>query len=129
MLFFQAEDGIRDIGVTGVQTCALPISLTRFLSRASDAVTVDSQTTLGDLRELASSLGNLSGSAVQRAELPATARNYVPADAETPYVLIDAAGTGSLFESVIRDTRVPTEVLTVQAEEEAAAAAALQAAG
>src|SRR3712207_5550418 len=27
--FFQAEDGIRDIGVTGVQTCALPI-----LSRA-----------------------------------------------------------------------------------------------
>src|SRR3712207_8979931 len=26
--FFQAEDGIRDIGVTGVQTCALPISTT-----------------------------------------------------------------------------------------------------
>src|SRR3712207_7956327 len=25
-VFFQAEDGIRDIGVTGVQTCALPIS-------------------------------------------------------------------------------------------------------
>src|SRR3712207_8600803 len=23
--FFKAEDGIRDIGVTGVQTCALPI--------------------------------------------------------------------------------------------------------
>src|SRR2546422_5102809 len=27
--FFQAEDGIRDVAVTGVQTCALPIS--RFL--------------------------------------------------------------------------------------------------
>src|SRR5947209_10918624 len=27
--FFQAEDGIRDIGVTGVQTCALPISALR----------------------------------------------------------------------------------------------------
>src|SRR3712207_2382022 len=25
-VFFQAEDGIRDIGVTGVQTCTLPIS-------------------------------------------------------------------------------------------------------
>src|SRR5947209_4976594 len=25
--FFEAEDGIRDIGVTGVQTCALPIWL------------------------------------------------------------------------------------------------------
>src|SRR3712207_4692204 len=27
VFFFQAEDGIRDIGVTGVQTCALPIFL------------------------------------------------------------------------------------------------------
>ena len=25
--FFQAEDGIRDLIVTGVQTCALPISI------------------------------------------------------------------------------------------------------
>src|SRR5688572_33464912 len=36
LFFFQAEDGIRDLTVTGVQTCALPISfsqldsLTRF---------------------------------------------------------------------------------------------------
>src|SRR5947209_9564914 len=28
IFFFQAEDGIRDIGVTGVQTCALPICKT-----------------------------------------------------------------------------------------------------
>src|SRR2546429_2026550 len=27
LFFFQAEDGIRDVAVTGVQTCALPISL------------------------------------------------------------------------------------------------------
>src|SRR3712207_7286607 len=34
--FFQAEDGIRDIGVTGVQTCALPILMTcRFLRSPS----------------------------------------------------------------------------------------------
>src|SRR2546430_3660229 len=26
VVFFQAEDGIRDLTVTGVQTCALPIS-------------------------------------------------------------------------------------------------------
>src|SRR5688572_31758916 len=31
--FFQAEDGIRDLTVTGVQTCALPISIK--LSRES----------------------------------------------------------------------------------------------
>src|SRR2546430_5714272 len=29
--FFQAEDGIRDLTVTGVQTCALPISTSSFL--------------------------------------------------------------------------------------------------
>src|SRR2546429_5030925 len=28
--FFQAEDGIRDVAVTGVQTCALPISPERY---------------------------------------------------------------------------------------------------
>src|SRR2546422_7698274 len=27
LFFFQAEDGIRDVAVTGVQTCALPISM------------------------------------------------------------------------------------------------------
>ena len=32
IFFFQAEDGIRDIGVTGVQTCALPISRHELLS-------------------------------------------------------------------------------------------------
>src|SRR6266516_7657532 len=35
--FFQAEDGIRDRTVTGVQTCALPISL-RGVSKAFGAV-------------------------------------------------------------------------------------------
>src|SRR5690606_16884809 len=31
--FFQAEDGIRGFHVTGVQTCALPISRQEYLSR------------------------------------------------------------------------------------------------
>src|SRR5699024_10298683 len=33
--FFQAEDGIRDRNVTGVQTCALPISIRRVDKRAT----------------------------------------------------------------------------------------------
>src|SRR5687768_18225385 len=33
--FFQAEDGIRDVAVTGVQTCALPILATSRVSAAS----------------------------------------------------------------------------------------------
>src|SRR5437762_9863642 len=39
--FFQAEDGIRDTSVTGVQTCALPISLVRSYLKAHDLTSVD----------------------------------------------------------------------------------------
>src|SRR5581483_12253508 len=43
--FFQAEDGIRDIGVTGVQTCAHPIlkALERKLQQLFFAVAKDKQ--------------------------------------------------------------------------------------
>src|SRR5690606_40165559 len=34
--FFQAEDGIRDFHVTGVQTCALPISYCSHTQRRDD---------------------------------------------------------------------------------------------
>src|SRR5947209_16532448 len=40
--FFQAEDGIRDIGVTGVQTCALPIFGNDFRDNAT-VIEVDGQ--------------------------------------------------------------------------------------
>src|SRR5215203_1076603 len=36
VFFFQAEDGIRDIGVTGVQTCALPIYWTSNVTLITD---------------------------------------------------------------------------------------------
>src|SRR5256885_16262686 len=38
--FFQAEDGIRDYKVTGVQTCALPISMTLAFASAYGGSTV-----------------------------------------------------------------------------------------
>src|SRR5438270_7060414 len=42
--FFQAEDGIRDLTVTGVQTCALPISAQRLAEvRTSEIGTIVSQ--------------------------------------------------------------------------------------
>src|SRR5437763_14052111 len=42
--FFQAEDGIRDTSVTGVQTCALPICLPRQIERIDrDAVTPETR--------------------------------------------------------------------------------------
>src|SRR5690349_22456665 len=59
--FFQAEDGIRDLYVTGVQTCALPIfhgadwpSLARRAVRVSRDADVGPH---GDLAELAKQIG------------------------------------------------------------------------
>src|SRR3712207_8076600 len=48
--FFQAEDGIRDIGVTGVQTCALPIS--RQMLADTDAFTMEVMHVLADGRRI-----------------------------------------------------------------------------
>src|SRR6266853_1656574 len=39
--FFQAEDGIRDLTVTGVQTCALPISSPLSFKRLSSSIAPD----------------------------------------------------------------------------------------
>src|SRR2546426_8186963 len=47
--FFQAEDGIRDYKVTGVQTCALPI-LVDWKQRFIDAYDVELQAFFDDLR-------------------------------------------------------------------------------
>src|SRR2546430_5981606 len=41
--FFQAEDGIRDLTVTGVQTCALPISSPRCPPPAASPPTLPRQ--------------------------------------------------------------------------------------
>src|SRR2546429_5711109 len=58
VFFFQAEDGIRDVAVTGVQTCALPIlvplvvvpvsKLGKKIRHSSE----NSQTRLGDLSQI-----------------------------------------------------------------------------
>jgi LCP family protein required for cell wall assembly len=93
-----------------------PVTLTRFLNRAADALTVDEQTTLGDLRVLAGTLGDLSGDAVQRASLPVAQVGYVPAGTDQAYVVLDGAGTRTLFDAVIEGTRVPAEFTIGPAE-------------
>src|SRR6266853_3333814 len=47
IFFFQAEDGIRDLTVTGVQTCALPISLRRSRETLDVDCPVDLYLTVG----------------------------------------------------------------------------------
>jgi len=93
-----------------------PLTLNRFLNRAADALTIDEQSTLGDLRVLAGSLGDLSGDAVQRASLPVAQVGYVPAGTDQAYVLLDGAGIRSLFDAVIEGTQVPEEFTIGPAE-------------
>ena len=100
-------------------TLADPVTLTRFLTRAADALTLDEATTLGDLRVLAGSLSDLTGEAVQRAALPVAQVDYVPAgtdpEAGESYVVLDGVATRSLFDSVIGETQVPEELRVVDA--------------
>src|SRR5256884_5161428 len=49
--FFQAEDGIRDVAVTGVQTCALPISLNASALRDPGGRVIGAIGILRDMRE------------------------------------------------------------------------------
>src|SRR5690606_39451425 len=63
--FFQAEDGIRDFHVTGVQTCALPI----YTEAAAWLVTDDKHLAEAVREELARQLAALPDPAVARASL------------------------------------------------------------
>src|SRR5699024_11539348 len=68
--FFQAEDGIRDRNVTGVQTCALPIS-----SSTPIVVRSSFHTTIGVLEGLLEY--ERSGGAVPVAEARGRAEEYL----------------------------------------------------
>ncbi|MGY1680770.1 LCP family glycopolymer transferase [Geodermatophilus sp. SYSU D01176] len=105
-------------------TLGNPATLTRFLTGASDALTVDEATTLGDLRTLAGTLGDLSGDAVQRTGLPVAQVGYVPAGSEQAHVVLDATATRALFDRVIEEGRLPAELLAPEPADPAAVAAA-----
>src|SRR2546430_5580664 len=65
--FFQAEDGIRDLTVTGVQTCALPISSPRSVPVASR----DRPPTIRrSLHHVPARFGGISNAAVSVIRLP-----------------------------------------------------------
>src|SRR5688572_31378399 len=53
--FFQAEDGIRDLTVTGVQTCALPILISLLIASFSSSFTTNCHALLWASRKTGSS--------------------------------------------------------------------------
>lgn len=110
-------------------TLADPLTLTRFLSRAGAALTVDADTTLGDVRALGATLGDLSGDAVQRTAVPVSRIGYVPAGTDRATALVDGSGARELFDAVIDDGRMPATASTPTGVPLAPATAAAPAGG
>ncbi|MGY1843442.1 LCP family glycopolymer transferase [Modestobacter sp. SYSU DS0875] len=103
-------------------TLADPMTLTRFLSRAADALTVDGDTTLGDVRTFGTTFADLDADAVERAALPVSRIGYVPAGGDQAAVVVDATATRQLFDAVIDSGQLPTAEEEVPAAEGSAEA-------
>src|SRR2546427_12167079 len=85
--FFQAEDGIRDLTVTGVQTCALPIWAKGDLHIDAHHTVEDVGITLG--QAVARAVGDKKG--IRR-----YGHAYVPLDEALSRVVIDFSGRPGL---------------------------------
>src|SRR2546430_14962348 len=88
--FFQAEDGIRFLTVTGVQTCALPISARRAALRAvplrefarAAAAGTDVRPDGGAPRAQSDPAGGRAGAALYPPQLPTPSASQLPAVAD-----------------------------------------------
>jgi LCP family protein required for cell wall assembly len=83
-----------------------PARLASFLNAATKAVTVDKDTTFGDLRALATSLQGLDPKRVTFYTAPIANQNYSPPGTTmTGRVLLDDVQGRVLYDSVIHDTK------------------------
>src|SRR2546427_5696183 len=99
--FFQAEDGIRDLTVTGVQTCALPISLLQLARN-----TFESRRRSFELTQRSYELGIASALDLERARTSVeTARDDVAAD--TRFVAQDRNALQLLVGAPVPETLLP----------------------
>src|SRR2546430_6885477 len=73
--FFQAEDGIRDLTVTGVQTCALPISADATLRRTSVLLTAFDRRPRGPWRPARTAIRSYRQMPRQSVESPGAPRD------------------------------------------------------
>src|SRR5690606_40484962 len=84
--FFQAEDGIRDFHVTGVQTCALPISLTSLGETLNEQQVQD--LTLEVRTIFAHNCNNCHGEAKKKGGLRLDSREAIFAGGESGPILV-----------------------------------------
>src|SRR5699024_11497403 len=96
VFFFQAEDGIRDRNVTGVQTCALPIYTARWLAcswRSTSRAIATSRSVVSAARYTGS--GSVTNAKPERIAFPVDTSTMVKLEADNNAVI---SGTRSLEE-------------------------------
>jgi LCP family protein required for cell wall assembly len=100
-----------------------PARLTAFLDAATKAITIDTGTTFGDLRTLASSLQGLDTKHVTFYTAPIANPDYTPPGTSmTGRVLLDTTQGRALYDSVIED-RTPVWVKDVNGQTKIVASA------
>src|SRR2546427_2572472 len=111
LFFFQAEDGIRDLTVTGVQTCALPISrIRRGLSGGAPGPRGHG---VPRRRGAASGQGSDGGRCPALPRVHSQARGGVPRGlASAAALLLVAAGAAAQVDSMARRDTVPRDSTT-----------------
>src|SRR5690606_39587088 len=95
--FFQAEDGIRDFHVTGVQTCALPIYAT-FKSAGSKAATCSIST----VQTIASAPSPTDGCAAMYTRMVPNSASAMPTLPRMKYFQIGRASCRERVEVSLR---------------------------
>src|SRR3712207_5803426 len=140
MFFFQAEDGIRDIGVTGVQTCALPICVAtiagndreigRMISEAMDKVGKDGVITVEESKGTADNLEVVEGMQFDKGYISpymVTDPERMEARYENPLILIHekkisaAADLIPLLEKIATQARRPLVIIAEDVDGDALA--------
>src|SRR5690625_3554132 len=91
LFFFQAEDGIRDGHVTGVQTCALPISRSGVVAAAAEEVSANIQTVASGAEQMGASIREIAHSANEAAGVAARATDV----ARSTNATVSQLGTSS----------------------------------
>src|SRR5687768_11695087 len=98
--FFQAEDGIRDVAVTGVQTCAPPIYLEFFFRELFTVVEIEAGPLLSAVFEGTNASRHPAGEHVHYRRLPFDF-GLIHYASDTPYTQARTLGSRSLsFEGI-----------------------------
>jgi hypothetical protein len=93
-----------------------PLTLARFLSSAGDALTVDQDTSLEEVRSLGLALQPGGKSPVEVAPLPVAQVGRVASGSDQASVIVDAVATRVLFDEVINSGGLPVPEAPAEAQ-------------